>query len=497
MKKQISLMLFATLLSLSAHAEADIVGDDSCFVISGAKFDHNGALRRLSNAEKTGRYSFAGYQCRIFDSYAALKTYLPNAGIPYDSPIFIIQTAHGGMGGTGQLNGGTLSANQINKEIRDISANYRVAFLNQSCYSGSVLQEKLIWDKAYSQSRSIDRTCYWAKSSPGRVAYDVDSFPKSNQPYTLEEAFSKTAEGIISSAAWSETNMAGFHTAMSQYPGYRFRERSVQQELYPHSVKFIGGLHRVIAENESMVSPRHKAILDNARFVLAPETSDGEVKEVIRMSRSSGVSIANQEPIRQAIFFPPASTDLCTLAVRKFIVSQWYLVFSNTSTNVWYSFQENLQKDMKNYPGLSDACTDLGEGNRTAQDWATWLAPHSPMGALMAGETGKIDNVSSILSKAEVNYSEAPRSLNVDELLQKQEIILSIIGRVILTEESSAMIVPGGYSQMAGNPNVGVKGATGNVLAAFNLSSVKAPYLQDSRDERRRNACRSIQLKAW
>lgn len=502
MKNTISTFLLGSFLSLSFHAiaaEAEIVSDENCFVVSGGHYDHNGALTSLVAAERAGtKYSFAGYNCSIFNSYKALKIHLANS-VEKESPIFVVQIAHGGLGGTSALNGGTISAGQLLKELREISASYKVAFLNQSCYGGSVIQEKILWDESNSNSESIDRTCLWSDSLPGRVAMGLNSILKSKNPYTLEEAYTALPDGIVSSAAWSEVGMAKYHYAISQLPGYRLKDKLVTKELAPLSGQFLNGMADIISSHNE-VAPNAKKIMNSAKFVLSATTKDADIKSYLALAKAGQY---NFEAVRVGTFSPPASTDVCTLAVRKFVQAQWYPVF-RVYDSVWGLFLNKLQSELPENKEFKESCGDSGiEANVSAMDWARWLNKYSPVGFQMENYARAVDNYARNNPDAakaglslEKFVADAFADLNITPTT-KTDILLSIIGRTILNEESSYLQMPDGSRMLTGYPNVGVEGATGNVLPAFNLASFKQVEMKNPLDERRRNACRSIQLKAW
>lgn len=489
MKKLLSLMLFTAFTTLTAQAwdSPEIVGDDACFIVSGAKWDHNNAFYRLSVSERTTRrHSFAGYSCYVFNSYTELKTHLATSRIERHSPIFVVQMAHGGMGGTAQLNAGTISVEETNREIRALSLNYKVAYLNQSCYGGELIPNKVNWDQANQGSSTIDRTCIMTDSILGRVSWSRDNLPRSQEAYNLEESYAKHPTGLLSSSAWSSVKLGELHYAQSQYPGHHLRRPEVIQNLYPLTSRFVQGMNSVI-DQYAPRSSAYKSIVDNALLVLDVDTDDTTLRTLLKAPR--GNTIQSLEPIRQAIFFPPASENACTQAVRKFIVSQWYIVFSVNNGDQWSMFQENLSTKLKDYPGLPEACSDLGESNKTSSDWISWLKPHSPISDLMEERTSGVASIE-IKSGMEIPL------LSSEQIFTKMGSIQSIIGREILVEETGNFTL-GTIRTNVGYPNLGIPGATGNVLPAFNLASMKIPDYQNSLDERRRNACRSIQLKAW
>lgn len=502
MKNTLSTLVLGSLLSFGAQASpeaAEIVQDDHCFVISGANFDHNGALSTLVSAKRAGRkYVFAGYQCTIFGSYKELKVHLASS-VQKESPIFIMQVAHGGIGGSALLDGGSHSSSQILKELRDISANYKIAFLNQACYGGTNLQDKIAWDEANSASESIDRTCMWADSLPGRVAVGLNSILRSKDPYTLEEAYTALPDGVISSAAWTEVGMSKAYHAVAQYPGYRLKEKVVISQLAPHTSKFLNGMAEVISENPFLPA-NSRVIMDSAKFVLSASTKDADIKSYLSLAQAGQYSF---EPMRVATFNPPASDDVCTLAVRKFVQAQWYPIF-RTHNNVWGLFLDKLKNDLPENKDFKENCPESEvAANESAMDWSRWLTKHSPVGVQMQNYARAYDNFQhnnpdaakhGITMQKFVDDTFAELQISP---LTKNLIFLSIIGRTILDEESAVIKMPDGSRMKSGFPNVGTEGATGNVLPAFGLASIKKENLSNTLDSRRRDACRSIQLKAW
>lgn len=479
MKNLFNLLSLAVLiLTCSAMAESTVVQDNACFIVSGTKHDHNGALKALKKAEQEGRpYQMAGYQCKIFNSYKEIGTHLQKIKLPKDSAIFIVQIAHGGGTGSALLNSGNVTSEQILKNIRELSQDYQVAFVNQSCYGGNALMNKIVWDKQNPDSESIDRSCIWTGSSPGRVALGLDTIPQSKKPYTLEEAYSKKPDGIMSSAAWDQVNITDYYESIAIHPGYTLNDVAVNEKLFPHT-SFMNEMQRLIADSLLDLPSESKVIIESALYVLDPDTTDEMVKKKLAIKINP---LQRLEEIRQAIFFAPATTNVCSQVIRKFIVSEWYTVFSHANENGWPLFNDHLKTELKKYPG-SEACSNLGEMNQSPLEWSRWLAKHSPLGDVM--------NKFYFIQKVEAVQND----LTFDQAFNKKSIMQNIIGKKVSREESH---IPTPSEGVLPYPFVGVNGATGNVLPAFNLASFKTPNMSHPLDERRRNACRSIKLKAW
>lgn len=500
MSKFIAALAGVTLMSLAQMAQAEIVADDACFVVSGAKRDWNGALRRLSNAEKNGhKYFFSGYNCSIFDSYGDLKQHLKTSRILKDSPILVLQIAHGGIGGTAELNKGTLSSSQVLSEIRELSKIYRVAFVSQSCYGGTMLQDKIHWEEKNPNSESIDRSCMWTTSIPGRVTY-ISDLLRSKDPYTFEEAYLKKPVGVVSSAAWSEVGMANLHYAQSQLPGFVITKGQADDQLNPLAENFLNGVIGVLKEGYPSLPSNLKNYTDNAMMALHPSMEDARLEAIIKSLQTTQADI---QVIRAPVFDQPVSEDKCTYAVQEFVKEQWYPAFRG-STQPWLTFLKNLRAINVSSNAVSENCGDTLE-NKTATDWANWLAKYSPLAQHMKTFAKAHDELEKTLDKEISGYDslveEMTQSL-VDEKIvapmkSKREIVLSITGRLVWNAESIYSRSERGFLDWMPSPNLGKVGATGNVLPAFVSSSIVLPELDHSLDARRREACRSIELKAW
>lgn len=494
--KNLSLILLSMTLSvLSTQVSAAVVPDNACFIISGTKHDSNGALARLRTAElKKSKFSFAGYNCSIFNSYQEMRTHLSYLRLPQGTPIIVVQEAHGSAGGFALLNFGGIEARTVVKEIRELSETYKVAFFNHSCFSGDMMIEKLNWEQQNQHSKSIDNSCVWTHSLPGRVSLGIpEPTSYASRNYNLEESYTRGPVGLLSSAAWSKVGIHEYYNGIASIYGWKLENRDVSDSLYYRSSRFLEGLSEIILENKDQV--KAKNIIDNALFVLDPTTNYDSLKSI---TKTSSVTL-NKEKIRQAVFFPPATTDTCTLGVRKFLVSQWYMAFTlSDSTQVFDLLKKNLETQLKpEYYSDLAACSDLGKENKNITEWIQWLKPFSPVADVLQGHGASANGLSDMMSSTELGSGMNARRLSMDEIYTKNKILLSIIGRSILNEETKVTSIPGNfYPSSYGFPSLGEPGATGNVLPAFTLASIKAVSLENSLDQRRRSACRGIELKA-
>jgi hypothetical protein len=153
-----------------------------CYVVSGLDFDHNGAFSNVKQYYSYKNANVRGEKCIIVDCYRnktctysleAQLTQLKN--LESSSPdqrkndIAIFQVGHGNEGGSVQLNGGT--EENVFSFLNDLAKERKVFANLDSCFSGDVMREKLLWDMTNkSNSDSTKNLCLQTSSNFNRTS---------------------------------------------------------------------------------------------------------------------------------------------------------------------------------------------------------------------------------------------------------------------------------------------------------------------------------------
>jgi hypothetical protein len=205
----------------------------TCFVISGAFDDHNGAFSEAIFSHKDTTYEkLGGMQCKIAD-WEELDKLLKvgnRDAPPKDSQILIIQAAHGGPGGNARCNAGDVSGDQILSSLEDYSKRYHVASFIDSCFSGDIMKKKLLNDAKLSDHPRLDKLCiatssYFGKSSWGNN-FANDPLKYAVPGGSFEDLFTKDQpeygkfDGMLSSAKWTETGITQYLLSQGVKDGF-------------------------------------------------------------------------------------------------------------------------------------------------------------------------------------------------------------------------------------------------------------------------------------
>ncbi len=195
-----------------------------CLIVSGA--DHgdeknSGIIHEIhpKHADHVGQ--LAGENCKYFDSWKDLMTYADGSsgGIPNikaGESLIVGQIAHGDAGGIASTNSGKVSGEEILKDLNHLAQNRLVFSPIFSCYSGDLIQKKLIQDEINSKNPAIDNLCLLTGSAFNRGAeggdQDIISVLELQNVFgkTPEDAFLMANEGMISSAPWGTSGIAAY-----------------------------------------------------------------------------------------------------------------------------------------------------------------------------------------------------------------------------------------------------------------------------------------------
>jgi hypothetical protein len=505
------LACFALISPTFGTAHAATVSEDACFVISGTHFDYDNAFSSLTQAERSHtKFKFGHYRCSIFNSYPELDAYLSRSYLPEGSPILVIQAAHGGAGGTGEFNGGLIEADQELVAYRKLANHFSVAIMNQSCFSGTLLQEKLEWDDAHPQSKSIDNLCLWADSLPNRESYSSVYSESFKRPYTFEDAYLASPKGILSSAAWSESEMTGYTTARRPMPIWMLKRANAKKLLTPLAETFMTQMVRILKEGAANLTGENEKIYENADLALSTSMDDASLSAYITAHKSeSPAPTASQSltpdgsfyspDVRNAVFNPltaSMASDACAQAVHQYIISLWYPVF-RSSQHIWTDFVKSFDAASANgNTGMSTACQNFSSP-KSGVEWVSYLSHYTSVTNFMGDyvSTHAADGVSNTQVAAQaVNPEPYVSAANGSFLSRKRETFDSIIGNEVWNAEASYANVPIYGNVRTAIAGLNVPGATGNVLPAFVLASLVRQDMPNALDQRRRNACRNITL---
>jgi len=505
----LKLSFFLLLLSVgfAASARADIVPDNGCFVISGTKHDGNGALSQLTAVERGHqKLRFGAYQCTIFNSYGELKTYLKTSGLSAGAPIMVLQIAHGAPGGSAALNGvpgsGLRYAEDLLKDYNDLASIYRVALINQSCYSGDMLEALIAWQSHNAKSKTIDNLCMTTAALPGRVSVDVvaqmDISPF-HQVFNIEDAYLAHPVGLITSAAWGEVHMTDYTEPKSQlptYPLYKTQHPEVFTKLAVDATTFMDGVSNMLHRDSSALSPLIRSYVQNAEIAMSSATTGTKIRAYENAKRTASISDMDHTAVRGAFFQGTHGDDACANDLRTYAASEWYKVFAQATGAPWPVFAERLMSEAKT---ALPNCADTPK-TQDIVEWANWLSVRSTLGQYLL-KYGKaqaaFDDAFGVNS---TDYDGAFRTLiaSANQSMNQSNNLtafLSGIGVDVDRGEMQNMPIAPGVSEVVAVPTLGAMGATGNILPAFTAMSLVQSNAMNPVDSRRRNACRSIELK--
>jgi hypothetical protein len=511
--------IFLTLMLLmgvgaASAAQASVVPDNGCFAISGTHHDGNGALQLLTDAENAHtQFGYAGYRCSIFNSYQELKAHLaseakaneqdPSTGLAIGSSILVIQIAHGGPGGGALLNSNLPKSmtppEQLRSAYEDLSSRYHVALINQSCYAGDLMENLLDWEDQHADSPMMKNMCLVTDSIPGRVAVSINKMDRSSLggEITLEDFFLSRPDGMISSAAWSQSKLVKYaipRVNLPSYPLFAIQHPDQISSLTPIAEESLAQMNQMFAQDASLLSSTNRSYVQNARVALKGTFSAEKMGAYLKVKSLAQLGSDEMQGAQASFYGRIRSQDSCALAIRDYLSSSWNP--SLQSGKFWATF---LQQLMATSRAVLPSCNDA-PSNTDPVAWASWLAIRSDVGTLLMPfalaqskfnvafgvETYDYDGVVNDLLNSSVSASE--------EVQLSQ--FLSAIGITVNPNEYEIDQVETGLSSNVAVPTLGIAGATGNVIPAFSIMSLIQPTLPNPLDQERRDACRSIQLKA-
>ncbi|MBC7384996.1 MAG: hypothetical protein H7301_02400 [Cryobacterium sp.] len=211
-----SLNRFRSLLAAFALSYAGSASAMQCWVLSGLKHDYNNAFSKsvdlLEGERKVGTST-----CKTFDSWASLMKYSEAAekdgSLGKSEKILLIQGAHGGPGGSADLNCSSDEGPEIMSSLLKLSAAHPVGGVIGSCYSSDL--QKLIL-KAQSdnpENESVKNLCLLTNSPFSRPGYvtlpnslTADARGKNlNEIFSSTKGYSRSDAGSLSSAVnWND-----------------------------------------------------------------------------------------------------------------------------------------------------------------------------------------------------------------------------------------------------------------------------------------------------
>jgi hypothetical protein len=499
-------------LGASYSAQAAVIPDNGCFAISGTRHDDTGALQDLAQAENAHTdYRYGGYSCKIFNSYKELNTHLsneaaanradPTTGLPEGASILVLQISHGGPNGSTELNsdpGVSLTdRDQLMTSYEYLAKHYHVALINQSCYAGDLMEYMIAREETLPTSPMTDNLCLVTDSIPGRTAKGLPNMNRTllRGEITLEDYYLANPIGTISSAAWSQTRMADYtypHSMLPTYPLFSEQHPEIIAHLAPFAENFMEQVNLMLAKDPSALNAKDQTYVQNARYAMNGALT-GPKMDIYNKVKTLYQLKEDYTDVRAAFFTPLRADGACGTALRTFLTAEWYKVFAVSKP--WSVFIADLTS--ASHADLASCSGMPADANALA--WATWLSVQSDLGTQMMPFAKAQNDFNQAFGVDSYDYdgvvnaamSAATTSPTVETEAAQMSQFMSAIGIAVNRNEFEAegsMILP--------TPTLGRPGATGNVIPAFNLMSLIQPTLANPLDLRRRNACRSIQLKA-
>jgi hypothetical protein len=194
-----SVLTIFLLVSISAFGN-----DYKCFIISGLKRDHNGAVYDTPTMKSK---SVKGMKCEIFDSWTSLEVHLKTLS---PQKILIYQGAHGLPGGVAQFNSGDEQAENIIKGLQDFSQQgFHIGYLSASCFSGDLLKKLIAVQTLAPPNKKLCvlTDAYMDKPSMNREMMLSDAIENTSSGSSLNDVFKNMIGGMSSAAAWSDTGI--------------------------------------------------------------------------------------------------------------------------------------------------------------------------------------------------------------------------------------------------------------------------------------------------
>lgn len=212
--------LLGLLVSVNVHAM-------QCWIVSGAEKDGKGAFSKMSDLMQ-GERKVGSATCTVFGSWEDLNAYYAevtkNGRLKTAEKVFIFQGAHGGPGGSAELNCGPTSETTVMNSILNISKSHPVGTVIGSCYS-SDLQKALLKEQAKDATApSLTNLCMLTNSPFAREGYvNLDQqLNASSRGKNLNQIFANSSTvnkenvddaGSLSSAvAWNDLGVANYLT---------------------------------------------------------------------------------------------------------------------------------------------------------------------------------------------------------------------------------------------------------------------------------------------
>lgn len=205
------LSLFFCFLASVAVAQSP-KAEKLCIVISGKEHDKNNFLDEELFAQGQ---KVAGVDCKVFGNWSEAVNYA-KTNLKKEGKLLVVQGAHGDNDGTYDLNDGKISSHEIYTHLKDLSQTFHVGSVIHSCFSASIMNEKLMDDEE-SQNR-LDKLCLVSSSSFGRVTYShkndiIQNLLRLKPGENLEQPFIHNRGGVISSAPWSDIGLPEYLVA--------------------------------------------------------------------------------------------------------------------------------------------------------------------------------------------------------------------------------------------------------------------------------------------
>ena len=492
------LVLFITLslFTFQAWSQAPVKLDKLCVVVSGKAKDHNNFLDE--ELFKSGQ-SVAGVKCHVFgnweDAVAYTKVHLKKEG-----KLLIVQGAHGTNEGTYLVNKGQpVSSSAVYAHLKDLQQNYHVGSVIHSCFSASIMNEKLIEDEK--NDPRMDKLCLVSSSSFGRITRShkddiIQNLLKMKPGENLEKPFINNRGGVISSAAWSDVGLPQYLMSQKTEEGFATLEKMDE-----------------ILRGKSICDSDAKA---NSAMCLAPNFTDETYQDVMSFMRPKvsddrkGYFEGNVERSAKELRakFTKDPRDLISkngAICKEEFLKLYQTAFGEKLKNLeFYTEVMAMEEYIRMQPFYKANCVpymnSLNEDDKKtlfSESFYTGVVEYQEsLARLERKYTKKKFDENFDLYKFASDAIGEKKVCSIEErkklIASKEGIVRSLFGMEFFTEEYSTNYDASDYSpdEMLWDSPV----STQTVMKGFQNSVLLKPLLKDEKDVKRRKACRDFKF---
>ena len=460
-----------------------------CVVVSGDKKDTNGAFGKRALL-KPDTSMVAGKKCKVVGGLKELKTYMASGKVKAGSDLLIVFGAHGGKDGKGgvtfDFNTDEPTADEVTTYLQTLSKTYQVGAVLHACQSGEVMN-KIITNE---NDPTAGKLCLVTSSSKGRMSFSnekdlISQMEKVKPGKTLEDVFLATPSGMISSAAWEEVGV----------PQY-LRAKSVGEKLNM-GLEIMQDMDQMLRAPGVCTTPGER----NSALCIAPAVTDELFRDLSRfmdpyIQAEDKSNLIATYTITSTIFAENGDKD--GAACLKGIVTAYQKKFGQKLEELYrWDALDEFQAELKKAP-FAPACEKYKKSQPPEEQARVYT------GDMTKGLADYKKSLESLKRKyTKTNWTEefdlgkfalaSAGDKTVCKPQSKQQIIQSLLGESFFEEE----IVRGedgseGAGEMETFESVDI--STQYVMKAFQNASVQKKEMPNSRDAKRREACRKFKL---